>query len=214
MQFGLAHCSLQYGSVVPQGIVHLKQIEAILDAPNSGLPALVREECRDLIVQIAEKAVRMEAKTKKIKELAARTDTARRLQTMPGVGPMTALAFEAFAPEMSSFRCGRDLAVWLGLVPRQHSSGRQGAAGACIQGRPDRHPPIADHRGDVTAELAGTQGDPCGFVAGTDAGDETTNVGCDRFGQQDVTSDLVHADDERGLSESGVGCDCVPTCIA
>ena len=36
---------------------------------------------------------------------------------------MTALAVEAYAPEMSSFRCGRDFAAWLGLVPRQHSSG-------------------------------------------------------------------------------------------
>lgn len=113
----------EYGCIVPQGIVHLKQIEATLDEPNSGLPALVREECRDLIAQISEKTVRMEAKTKKIKELAATADTARRLQTMPGVGPMTALAVEAFAPEMSSFRCGRDFAAWLGLVPRQHSSG-------------------------------------------------------------------------------------------
>lgn len=42
---------------------------------------------------------------------------------MPGIGPMTALAIEAFAPPMESFRCGRDFAAWLGLVPRQHSSG-------------------------------------------------------------------------------------------
>ena len=42
---------------------------------------------------------------------------------MPGVGPLTALAVEAFAPAMEGFRCGRDFAAWLGLVPRQHSSG-------------------------------------------------------------------------------------------
>jgi transposase len=42
---------------------------------------------------------------------------------MPGVGPMTALAVEAFAPEMAQFRRGRDFAAWLGLVPRQRSSG-------------------------------------------------------------------------------------------
>ena len=42
---------------------------------------------------------------------------------MPGVGPMTALVVEAFAPEMGQFRRGRDFAAWLGLVPRQHSSG-------------------------------------------------------------------------------------------
>ncbi len=42
---------------------------------------------------------------------------------MPGVGPITALAIEAFAPPMESFERGRDFAAWLGLVPRQASSG-------------------------------------------------------------------------------------------
>lgn len=42
---------------------------------------------------------------------------------MPGVGPMIALAIEAFAPDMNNFRRGRDFAAWLGLVPRQFSSG-------------------------------------------------------------------------------------------
>ena len=42
---------------------------------------------------------------------------------MPGIGPISALAVEAFAPPMESFRCGRDFAAWLGLVPRQYSSG-------------------------------------------------------------------------------------------
>ena len=42
---------------------------------------------------------------------------------MPGVGPMTAMAIEAFAPDMDIFRGGRDFAAWLGLVPRQFSSG-------------------------------------------------------------------------------------------
>lgn len=113
----------EYGHTIPQGLGQIKHIEAILDDPNSDLLPLVREECADLIKQIAEKTVRILNRTKKIKELAALTDTARRLQTMPGVGPLTALAIEAFAPEMNSFKRGRDFAAWLGLVPRQHSSG-------------------------------------------------------------------------------------------
>ncbi|MBS3997342.1 MAG: transposase [Hydrogenophaga sp.] len=50
--------------------------------------------------------------------MAEQTDTARRLQTMPGVGPLTALAVEAFGPTMETFRRGRDFAAWLGLVSR------------------------------------------------------------------------------------------------
>ena len=119
----LRACLYEFGYVVPQGIHHLSRIKDILDGPNSDLPELMREECGDLIKQIAEKTVRIDARTAKIKAVAAEADTARRLQTIPGVGPLTALAVEAFAPPMESFRSGRDFAAWLGLVPRQFSSG-------------------------------------------------------------------------------------------
>ncbi|UVK35536.1 IS110 family transposase (plasmid) [Mesorhizobium sp. AR10] len=113
----------EYGHVVPLGIGHLKRIDAIVEDVSVVLPELVREECRDLLVQIAEKTTRIEDKTRKIVELAKQDDKAKRLQTMPGVGPMIAMAIEAFAPAMESFRSGRDFAAWLGLVPRQFSSG-------------------------------------------------------------------------------------------
>lgn len=113
----------EYGHVFPAGIGHLKRIEALVEDPACDLPALIIAECRDLLAQITEKSDRIDAKTKALKELAAATDTARRLQTMPGVGPLTALAVEAFAPDIAQFKCGRDFAAWLGLVPRQYSSG-------------------------------------------------------------------------------------------
>ena len=119
----LRACLYEFGHVVPQGIRYLKRIAEILDEPRSDLPDLMREECRDLLDQILEITGRIDARTGKIKALAAEADTARRLQTIPGVGPLTALAVEAFAPPMQSFRCGRDFAAWLGLVPRQFSSG-------------------------------------------------------------------------------------------
>ena len=52
-----------------------------------------------------------------------RSPFAARLQKMPGVGPVTAMALAALAPPMETFRQGRDFSAWLGLVPRQHSSG-------------------------------------------------------------------------------------------
>lgn len=113
----------EYGHVFPVGFVHLKRMAALLDDPACDLPALVIAEGRDLVEQIAEKTERINQKTSKLKALAAETNMARRLQTMPGVGPLTALAVEAFAPDMAQFKCGRDFAAWLGLVPRQHSSG-------------------------------------------------------------------------------------------
>jgi transposase len=111
------------GHVFPVGITHLKRMEALVEDSDCDLPTLILAECQDLLAQITEKSARIDAKSKKIKVLAAETDTARRLQTMPGVGPMTAVAVEAFAPDMAEFKCGRDFAAWLGVVPRQHSSG-------------------------------------------------------------------------------------------
>jgi len=119
----------EYGHVFPVGIVHLKKIVDLLEDPNCDLPALVMTECQDLLSQIAEKTERIKAKDKLIKELAKQSDVARRLQTMPGVGPMTALAVEAFAPDMAQFSCGRDFAAWLGLVPLQNSTGGKSRLG-------------------------------------------------------------------------------------
>ncbi|MBU2146025.1 MAG: IS110 family transposase [Alphaproteobacteria bacterium] len=113
----------EYGHVVPQGIRQIVRIEEIAGDPNCDLPDLMREECLELLVQIAETTVRIDARTAKIKALSAEAATTRRLQTIPGIGPMTALAVEAFAPPMESFRHSRDFAAWLGLVPRQFSSG-------------------------------------------------------------------------------------------
>lgn len=113
----------EFGITIPQGIAALKRVATILDAQDAELPALVREECQDLLAQIAEKTARIEARSKTVKRLAEETEQARVLRTMPGIGPITALAIEAFAPEMASFRRGRDFAAWLGLVPRQSSSG-------------------------------------------------------------------------------------------
>ena len=119
----------EYGHVFPVGIAHLKKIEELLETPHCDLPSLVVTECQDLLAQVAEKTERIKAKDKQIKELAKESDVARRLQTMPGVGPMTALAIEAFAPDMAQFSCGRGFAAWLGLVPLQSSTGGKSRLG-------------------------------------------------------------------------------------
>ena len=186
-------CLYEYGHVVPQGIRQIKRIEEILDAPNSDLPDLLHEECRDLLEQIAEKTRRLDTRDGKIKALAAEADTALRLQTIPGVGPLTALAVEALAPPMENFRCGRDFAAWLGLVPRIR---RRWAARAHFQGRTVRHPQAADYRGDVVPERAGPKIDPGRIVAGAHRRAKAKDDRRDRFGQQDGADDLGHADEE------------------
>lgn len=56
-------------------------------------------------------------------------DTARRLTTIPGVGAVTAAAITTFAPPMETFSKGRDFAAWIGLTPRQRSSGGKNRLG-------------------------------------------------------------------------------------
>ncbi|AMB44398.1 probable insertion sequence transposase protein [Methylobacterium sp. AMS5] len=64
-------------------------------------------------------------------ETASRTDTdLRRLCTIPGIGPVTAGAVAAFAPGLDTFDSGRNFAAWLGLVPRQRSTGGKAKLGS------------------------------------------------------------------------------------
>mgnify|MGYP000440780321 FL=1 len=113
----------EHGHVFPQGIRYLNRMTALVEDETTDLHALIREECLDLLAQIAEKTARIIERNTKLKTLAAESDKARQLQTMPGVGPLTAVAVEAFGPDMAQFKTGRDFAAWLGLVPKQHSSG-------------------------------------------------------------------------------------------
>ncbi len=113
----------EHGHVFPQGTRNLSRMKILVEDETTDLHALIREECMDLLAQISEKTRRIIERTTKLKMLATESDRARRLQTMPGVGPLTAIAVEAFGPDMTQFKTGRDFAAWLGLVPKQHSSG-------------------------------------------------------------------------------------------
>ena len=62
--------------------------------------------------------------------MPAEDEAARRLMTIPGIGPITATALLALAPPAEGFARGRDFAAWLGLTPRQHSTGGKERLGA------------------------------------------------------------------------------------
>jgi transposase len=113
----------EFGYVAPQGIGHLSRLEGVIEDEDAELPDLVRNICRDLLDQIGQLTARIDVLKKRIDALSKQAETSRRLQTMPGVGPIAALAIETFAPPMESFKCGRDFAAWLGLVPLQKSTG-------------------------------------------------------------------------------------------
>jgi transposase len=113
----------EFGHIAPVGVHQIRRLAEIVEAQDSDLPEAVRLCCREILAQITQLGNRLQVLDREIARLSAKGETARRLRTMPGVGPITALAVETFAPPIDSFRCGRDFAAWLGLVPLQKSSG-------------------------------------------------------------------------------------------
>lgn len=120
----------EHGHLAPIGLGNVIRLSAILAQAGNDLPDLVRDLGRLYLDQIAQLTERIEELDVQMADEAKQSAIATRLRRMPGIGPVTAMAIETFAPEMASFQRGRDFAAWLGLVPRQHSSG-----GKCKLGR-------------------------------------------------------------------------------
>ena len=93
------------------------------------MPAAVRELANLLLEQIAGLGEKIDGLEAEIRAAARQDGEVRRLMTVPGIGPITAMAVQAFAPPMETFRRGRDFAAWLGLVPRQHTTGGKARLG-------------------------------------------------------------------------------------
>jgi transposase len=113
----------EYGLIGPQGASHVEQLIAHVEDPCSGIP----EAARSCLLRLVENLRRLQAEVTALdREIAARAKTdevARRLMTVPGIGPLIATAIEALAPPPETFRSGRDFAAWVGLTPTQRSTG-------------------------------------------------------------------------------------------
>lgn len=117
-----AHLAEQ-GIVAPVGPAHIGRLAAVINGDNGALPAVVRDLARLLLDQIAGLSEKVADLDAELRRRASTDDTVRRLTTIPGIGPITAAAITTFAPPMEIFEKGRDFAAWVGLTPRQHSSG-------------------------------------------------------------------------------------------
>lgn len=114
----------EYGIVIPQGLSHIsKRLPEILEDGENDLPGVFRQllrrlgdHLRDLHRQVGELELQIQVWHRQ-------HDASRRLAQIPGIGPLTASALVASIGDAKSFANGRQLAAWLGLVPRQHSSG-------------------------------------------------------------------------------------------
>lgn len=113
----------EHGVIAAQGIANVAALGTLIEQTGPDLDLMVVETARLYLDQIEVLSDRIATLEKVLKLEAARSQSTARLMTMPGIGPVTAMAVDAFAPSMTAFKRGRDFAAWLGLVPRQHSSG-------------------------------------------------------------------------------------------
>jgi len=121
----------EYGIALPAGVGRLVPgVRAALEDGDNELPMSLRAALADLLERIVSLQQGMAAIEAQLGSEAEHDVAVQRYQSVPGVGLLTATALRAGAGDLSRFRSGRHLAAWLGLVPREHSSGQQRRLGA------------------------------------------------------------------------------------
>ena len=114
----------EYGIVIPQGIGHIaKRLPEILEDGENELPGVFRQLMQRLGDHLKELDRQVGELEVQIQSWHRENEASKKLAQIPGIGPITASALVASIGDAKSFENGRQLAAWLGLVPRQHSSG-------------------------------------------------------------------------------------------
>ncbi|MEH3116668.1 MAG: IS110 family transposase [Methylorubrum populi] len=120
----------EYGYVVAQGPSHVAKLIDRIEDPASDLPEAARMTLAILVDTLRLLEDRIAQLDAEIARRAREDADVRRLRTIPGVGPITATALVALAPNAGAFAKGRDFAAWLGLTPLQRSTGGKQRLGA------------------------------------------------------------------------------------
>jgi transposase len=114
----------EYGITLPQGIGHVtKQLPGILEDAENDLPGIFRELLERLRAHLKDLNRHVQELEALINAWHRGSEGSQKLAQIPGIGPLTASALVASIGDARTFNNGRELAAWLGLVPRQHSSG-------------------------------------------------------------------------------------------
>jgi transposase len=120
----------EFGLVVPQGASNVGRLVAMVVDPEAPIPDTARSALRALMSALEGLEGEIRRLEAEIAHRAKGDEVARRLMAIPGVGPLIATALVALAPPPETFLRGRDFAAWLGLTPRQHSTGGKQRLGA------------------------------------------------------------------------------------
>lgn len=126
----------EFGIIAPQGIHRVDKLAAEVQSP--AVPALAREALILIVDELVGIWRRIRTIETRLVALHRANELSRRLASIPGIGPITAMAIANTVPDPSMFRSGREFAAWLGLTPKSHSSGGKDKLGR-ISKRGDRY---------------------------------------------------------------------------
>src|SRR5467141_2523487 len=116
----------EFGIVAPVGRNGVEQLlEVVADANDARLPEIARACVAALGSQLQALKAQILAFDRCIMAWHRSNETSKRLDAIPGVGPALATALVASVADPKAFRSGRDFSAWIGLVPKQNSSGGQ-----------------------------------------------------------------------------------------
>jgi len=113
----------EFGMIAPQGLRHVELLTRIVAHEQERLPELARQILQLIVDQLHETMARVRAIELRLTQWHRQSQVSRLLATVPGVGIMGASAIAATVADPSLFRSGREFAAWLGMTPRQNSSG-------------------------------------------------------------------------------------------
>lgn len=115
---------LEYGIAIAQGIRYVRtQVPALLEAADNGLSDLFRELLHELYQELVYLDDRVRSLEERLHRLCEHNEDCQRLRSIHGVGVLSATALVVAIGDIGAFGSGRELAAWMGLVPRQHSTG-------------------------------------------------------------------------------------------
>mgnify|MGYP006436323421 CR=1 FL=1 len=117
---------LEFGITIPKSLAQLRRhLPWVIEDGENGLPDRMRALMTDLWTDLTRLDDRLQSMNSELETYAREDPQTQLLLSIPGIGPIVATALVAGIGDASAFRKGRDLAAWLGLVPRQHSTGGQ-----------------------------------------------------------------------------------------
>lgn len=155
----------EFGLIVPQGIGYIaSRVPELIEDADNELPGSFRILIQRLLDHLKGLDGQVEELEAQIQAWHRASDLSTRLAQVPGIGPITASALVASVGDAKNFDGGRQLAAWLGLVPRQHSSGGKPKLLGMSKRGDSYLRTLLIHGARSVIYRAGRKADPCSWV--------------------------------------------------